>query len=211
MRFKTIRSPSVAEFTERKSRFIGQAAPVQTEEEAMAFIRQISDRHREASHNVYAYVLRQSAAVRCSDDKEPQGTAGVPVLNVLQKEECTDICLVVTRYFGGTLLGTGGLVRAYSHTAKLALEAAEIIQMVFCTEFGLMCDYSFYGRILNMLPEYRVTVLETEFTEIVSLKLLIPSDDYPSFCKFLTEFSNGSVSAVKLAERYAELHLENTI
>ena len=121
----TLNQRAQDEFVERKSRFIGTATPVSTQEEAIAFIDEMRSKYWDATHNVYAYILRDGTK-RYSDDGEPQGTAGVPVLDVLQKEGLTDLCVVVTRYFGGILLGAGGLVRAYSHGAKIAVDAAGI-------------------------------------------------------------------------------------
>ena len=118
--YRTIRTAASAEFVEKKSRFIGHICPVTTQEEANEFIRQKKSEYWDATHNVYAYVLREGQTRRYSDDGEPQGTAGIPTLDVLLKEDLTDCVVVVTRYFGGTLLGTGGLVRAYSHGSKIA-------------------------------------------------------------------------------------------
>ena len=127
--YLTLRKESSDEFIEKRSRFIGYAKPVTTQEEAMDFINAIRAKHWDATHNVYAYVLRDGQSRRYSDDGEPSGTAGVPVLDVLLKENITDCVVVATRYFGGVLLGAGGLVRAYSHTSKIAVEAAGIMKM----------------------------------------------------------------------------------
>ena len=125
--YRTVRHRASAEFIERKSRFIGHICPVQTQEEAVAFIQEQKSKYWDATHNVYAYVLREGQTRRYSDDGEPQGTAGIPVLDVLLKEELTDCVVVATRYFGGILLGTGGLVRAYGHTSKIAVDAGGIV------------------------------------------------------------------------------------
>ncbi len=125
--YKTVRAAASGELTEKRSRFIGYCKPVSTEEEATAFIASIRSRHWDARHNVYAYSLREGNLRRYSDDGEPSGTAGMPVLDVLQKSGVTDVCVVVTRYFGGVLLGTGGLVRAYSQAARLGLNAAQVV------------------------------------------------------------------------------------
>ena len=124
--YKTVREFAFDEFVEKKSRFIGHIAPVSTEEEAIAFINEMRAKYRDATHNVYAYSLRENQIKRASDDGEPQGTGGVPVLNVLNGNGLVDVCCVVTRYFGGTLLGVGGLVRAYAEGAKIAVAAADI-------------------------------------------------------------------------------------
>ena len=125
--YRTVAAPAQDEFTEKKSRFIGFIAPVTTEQEAAEFVEEIRARHREARHHCYAYLLRQGNLSRFSDDGEPSGTAGRPILEVLQREELTDVCVVVVRYFGGILLGTGGLARAYPQVCNLAVAAAEIL------------------------------------------------------------------------------------
>ncbi len=125
MEYITIKEFATDDFVEKKSRFIGYIMPVKTEQEATDFITKISKKHHDATHNVYAYILRDGQVKRYSDNGEPQGTAGIPVLDVLQKEGLVDICIVVTRYFGGVMLGAGGLVRAYSHCASIAVRAAQ--------------------------------------------------------------------------------------
>ena len=130
--YKTVEFESKDEFVEKKSRFIGYVKPVKTQEEATNFINSIKSKHWDATHNVSAFVLRENNIQRSSDDGEPSGTAGVPTLDVLLKENLVDVCVVVTRYFGGTLLGAGGLIRAYSHSSKIAVEAGHIITMAPC-------------------------------------------------------------------------------
>ena len=143
--YKTVQLETCDEFTEKRSRFIGYIKPVQTEEEAIAFIQSIKTKHWDARHNVYAYCLREGQIKRYSDDVEPQGTAGIPTLDVLLKTGVTDVVVVVTRYFGGILLGGGGLVRAYSHATRLAVEKAQVITMAVCKLCALTCDYNQYG------------------------------------------------------------------
>ena len=141
MNYYTISKPANDSFIEKRSEFIGYIAPVKTNDEAVDFINSIKAMHRKARHNVYAYILRNDNISRYSDDGEPQGTAGVPVLDVLQKRGLTDVCVVVTRYFGGILLGGGGLVRAYSHAASLACDAAHIMNMCLCRRLKIKTDY----------------------------------------------------------------------
>lgn len=202
--YTTIYSPAEDEFVERKSRFIGHIAPVQTEEEAQAFIAQIRQQHRDATHNTYAYILR-SGIKRYSDDGEPQGTAGLPVLDVLQKEGLCDLCVVVTRYFGGILLGGGGLVRAYSHSAKLAVDAAGIKTMRPCAVLELDCDYSLYGKISYLLPQFGVKTLGSDFGAAVHLRLLIAAGRKEGFVKQLQELSSDTVHPYLVEECFAEL------
>ena len=165
-----------------------------TEEEAAAFIGEIKSKHWDATHNVYAYRLRQGQIQRYSDDGEPQGTAGIPVLDVLQKSDVTDTVLVVTRYFGGILLGGGGLVRAYSHGASIALQAAGVITMRECALLRLTCDYSQYGRVSSLVPECGGVIDDTAFTEAVSLSFHMAPENMASFARQLADATNGQVS-----------------
>ena len=153
MQYRTIRAAASAEFVEKRSRFIGYISPVTTQQDAIAFIDSIKSKHWDATHNVPAYIIRNGNICRFSDDGEPQGTAGMPALNVLQKEELTDCVLVVTRYFGGILLGGGGLVRAYSHAAKIAVDAGGIVTRAECSIVKIRCDYTFYGRLASLIPK----------------------------------------------------------
>ena len=151
--YKTVKQEASDDFVERRSRFIGHALPVKSEEEAVAFINRMKTEYWDADHNVYAYILRDGQIRRYSDDGEPQGTAGIPVLDVIQKSGLVDVVVVVTRYFGGILLGAGGLVRAYSHGASLALSAAQPLTMRMFELAELVCDYNQYGRVSSLIPE----------------------------------------------------------
>ncbi len=190
------------EYIINKSRFIGYCAPVKTQEEAVEFINEIKKRHADATHNVYAYQIRTPEYSRYSDDGEPQGTAGVPVLDVIKKSGLTDVCVVVTRYFGGILLGAGGLVRAYSHSAKIACEGANIIRMSPCSVLQVRCDYGFYGRLSTLVPEFGGIVENTDFGENVSLVFRLPARDEAAFRSELTEASFGRVTAEKIGEKF---------
>ena len=193
--YRTVSCEADAEFTERRSRFIGHAKPVRTEEEAMAFLRSVRAAGREATHHVYAYVLRAGQARRYSDDGEPQGTAGIPVLDVLLKSGVTDTAVVVTRYFGGILLGAGGLVRAYSRGASIALEAAGIITMGACFQARLICDYASYGRIPPLIAEHGGSVDDAGFTESVSVRFHLPCDAAEAFQAALADATCGTCAA----------------
>lgn len=192
--YRTIAKQAQDEFIEKRSRFIGYAKPVQTEAEATAFIAEIKSRHWDATHNVYAYVLREGQLQRYSDDGEPQGTAGIPVLDVLQKSHVTDTVLVVTRYFGGILLGGGGLVRAYSHGASIALQAAGVITMRECSLLRLTCDYSQYGRVGSLIPECGGVVDDTQFAEAVTLSFHMAPEQKGAFARQLADATNGQVT-----------------
>ncbi|MBQ4043797.1 MAG: YigZ family protein [Clostridia bacterium] len=191
----TLAKRASAEMTERKSVFIGTAAPVSSEEEARALIEEMRREYHDATHNVYAYILSGGAVARYSDDGEPQGTAGIPVLNVLKMSGATDLCVVVTRYFGGILLGAGGLVRAYSAAAKLALDEAGIVAM---TDFALVqikCSYSDYQRITVQLPKFGAAEDDTQFLSDVSILAGIENSRADELMASLSEMTNGRASA----------------
>ena len=201
--YKTIAARAEAEIVEKKSRFIGQIAPVATEEEALAFIAEVKAAHRMARHNVYAYVLR-GGRVRYTDDGEPAKTAGMPTLEAIQHAGLEDVAVVVTRYFGGILLGTGGLVRAYSHGAKIALDAGRIITMALCQTAELVCDYNQYGRLLSLIPEAGGVVTDTQFTDVVEISFQIPGESLPALNRKLADATSGSVQAQVAGELFVE-------
>ncbi len=205
MEYKTIEKEACDEFIEKKSRFIGYIKPVTTKEEAVEYINQIKSKHWDATHNVYAYVLRDGQTRRYSDDGEPQGTAGIPVLDVLIKENVVDCVVVATRYFGGILLGGGGLVRAYSHTAKIAVDAGGVITMRLCAIMNVKCDYNFYGRLNSLVPEFGGVIDDTVFEEDVKMKFHIPSDIVGEFNAKLIDVSLGKVSAEKIGEIFCKI------
>ncbi|MBQ8731966.1 MAG: YigZ family protein [Oscillospiraceae bacterium] len=195
MFYKTIKKAAEDFFIEKKSRFIGYICPVSTEEEALAFIGEIRKKHADATHNVYAYVLRQDNIRRYSDNGEPSGTAGMPVLTAITGAGLTDVCVVVTRYFGGTLLGTGGLVRAYTEGAQIAIAAAGIVTMQSCALFSLSLDYSQYGGVLRILEEAGGWAENSEFGQLVELSAAVPEERVENFLKLLTDGTNGAVNA----------------
>ena len=200
--YKTVAREACDEFTEKRSRFIGYVKPVKTEEEAMAFIRRIRSEHWDARHNVYAYSLREGNVKRYSDDGEPSGTAGMPVLDVIVKNDVYDVCVVVTRYFGGILLGTGGLTRAYSQGSKIALAAGKIVLMQSCLLCEVTCDYNRYGKVSALVSEYGGVVDDTLFEADVCLKFHIPPASLTQLNKRLADATAGSVQAVSDAEGY---------
>ncbi len=204
MNYTTIKGFAKDSFIEKKSEFIGYVSPVKTNEEAVDFINRIKSENRKARHNVYAYILRDNNITRYSDDGEPQGTAGMPVLGVLLKEGLTDVCVVVTRYFGGILLGGGGLVRAYSHACKLAVDAAVKMEMYECFEIILKFDYSLYGKIEYSLPEFEIKMLSNEFSDSVTLKLLVKADKYSKLEENLNYITNGKISISKSELKYGD-------
>ena len=204
MNYYTISKPANASFIEKRSEFIGYIAPVKTNDEAVDFVNSIKAMHRKAKHNVYAYILRNDNISRYSDDGEPQGTAGVPVLDVLQKRGLTDVCVVVTRYFGGILLGGGGLVRAYSHATSLACDAAHIMNMCLCRRLKIKTDYGMYGKISYILPNYDTITVNSDFGTEVTLEILVPSEKKDTLLKDITEITNGSADVDELEELFED-------
>ncbi len=180
-----------AEFIEKHSRFIGRVWRTDTEEEALECIRQTREKHRDATHNVYAYIIRENNITRYSDDGEPSGTSGMPTLNVFASEEIKNVCCVVTRYFGGTLLGTGGLVRAYSKAAKMALDAAGVAQMAQWRSFVISNDYGFFDRAKRILEDFEAVVQNTDFGTDIVIEALVREDRAEEFLAKLIDASNG--------------------
>ena len=200
--YTTLEGEGEAEFVEKKSVFIGHAAPVKSEEEAQAFVKKYKNQYMDARHNVWAYLMKGEIIARYSDDGEPQGTAGVPVLDTIRKSGVTDAVVVVTRYFGGVLLGAGGLVRAYSHTAKLALDAAHIITYEQYTELELTCSYSDYQRYSAILPSFGAIIDDTEFSDRVILRFSVKDAVVPVLFAKIQEMSGAKDEAIVKGKRF---------
>ena len=205
--YRTVRGTATGEYEEKKSRFIAQLSFADSEEAAVAFLEQVRAANRTARHNVYAYRLRAGNRERYSDDGEPQGTAGVPVLDVLEKSDVKDVCVVATRYFGGILLGGGGLVRAYSHTAKIALDSGVIVTMAKCDELCVLSDYNYYGKLASLIPENGGTVISADFADNVKVKFSIPCEKSDNIKNLIVDTSNGRFFAEKIGEKYAETEI----
>ena len=188
-----------AEFTEKRSTFIGQVWPVDSEEQARARIEETKKKYHDARHNCWCYLVKDGP-VRYSDDGEPQGTAGQPMLAVFQKEGITDVCCVVTRYFGGVLLGAGGLVRAYTQAAKGALDAAGTARVRRWVELAVDCPYSFLERVKNECSALGGVVEGVEYAAAVTVRALLPEERAEAFSNRMTELSAGAFSAVELGE-----------
>lgn len=188
--YNTIAAPARAEIVEKKSRFIGQIAPATTEEEALAFINGVKAEHRMARHNVYAYVLR-GGRIRYTDDGEPAKTAGMPTLEAIQHAGLEDVAVVVTRYFGGILLGTGGLVRAYTDATKAAIEAAEVVTVSVCVDIILEVPYALYEQIVRIADASGAKLKESDFAENVLLTFRMLDGTQASFLEKLTELTRG--------------------
>lgn len=191
--YKTAAKSASASFIERKSEFIGHITPCTTEEEALSFIGEIRKQHRKATHNCYAYILRDNNISRHSDDGEPGGTAGAPMLEVLNKEGLTDVCCVVTRYFGGILLGAGGLVRAYSNGVKIAVDAAGIKELRPARRLKISVEYSLYGKLAAFFAEYDVRVQSEDFAADVRIELCLDSRMADLFREKLIDICFGRV------------------
>ena len=189
------------EFYEKKSHFIGRVWPVETEEEALEKIQQMKKKHYDATHNCWAYIIKDGA-VRFSDDGEPGGTAGMPMLQVLQREGLYNIVCVVTRYFGGILLGAGGLVRAYTKGAKIAVDAAGKSMKRVWTVVYLPCPYPFYERVKLLVAEFGGIIRETEFGAEVELELLFPEANVEGFFEKLTDMTSGTVEGMETGQEY---------
>ena len=198
MEYKTIARRCEARFIEKKSEFIGYLCPVQTEEQAVAFIEEIRAMHRKATHNCYDYILRENNAARHSDDGEPGGTAGVPIYEVLRKEGLTDVCCVVTRYFGGVLLGAGGLVRAYTKGAKDAVDAAQIKCMAEAVKLAVTVDYGLYGRLAQVFADFDARVEDERFADNVRIVLHIRAENSQKLTDKLVDVCNGAVSVEEI-------------
>lgn len=198
MEYRTIAGRCEARFIEKKSEFIGYLCPVQTEEQAVAFIEEIRAMHRKATHNCYAYILRENNAARHSDDGEPGGTAGVPIYEVLRKEGLTDVCCVVTRYFGGVLLGAGGLVRAYTKGAKDAVDAAHTKCMASAVRMEVTVDYGLYGRLAQIFAELDARVQDEQFADNVRIKLCIREENARALSDKLIDSCNGNIQVSEI-------------
>lgn len=190
-----------AEFVEKRSRFISHIFPVASEEEALANLKKMREAHWDAAHNVYAYIIKDGPT-RYSDDSEPQGTAGMPVLEVLRREGVYDVLCVVTRYFGGVLLGAGGLVRAYAKSAGLGLEASGLSMKRVWSSVEIPCPYSWYDRVRQLTDAYGGMVCNVEYGAGVVLETMFPAADTERFLAALTDRTNGGVAGTVTGQSY---------
>ena len=202
--YRTIHGTATGEYEEKKSRFIAALSFADSEEAAVAFLEQVRAANRTARHNVYAYRLREGSRERYSDDGEPAKTAGTPALEVLQHSGLTDLIVVITRYFGGVLLGAGGLTRAYARGAKTAVEAGGIAVMRLCRVYTVRCSYPLYQRLLSMLEQEACAVGESVFTDQVSFSLSMREQDEARILEKLSEASAGTASAAFQCEKYVK-------
>lgn len=190
--YLTVSAEAAAELEEKKSRFIVTVKPVTSEEEAHDFINGLKARYWNASHNVYAYYICGNQQLqKFSDDGEPSGTAGMPVLEAVKKLGVQDVAVVVTRYFGGTKLGAAGLVRAYGKSASLGIEAAGIVKRRLCIEARIMTDYSLLGKVQALIASKGYKIKDTVYSQDVDLTLYIPVDEFDGFCALITDATNA--------------------
>lgn len=205
-RYKTIYEGGAGEIVEKKSRFIATVRLVETEEEALAFIEEMRKKYWDASHNCYVYSIGPNREyTRCSDDGEPSGTAGRPMLDVILGEDIYNVAVVVTRYFGGTLLGTGGLVRAYSRAVQEGLSQSRIIEKLYGISLEVITDYTGIGKIQYIAGERRIPILDSEYTDKVVLHLLVPFAEVGAVEKAITEGTNGRAKMRREKDLYFAL------
>ncbi len=200
--YKTLHKFGVDEYIVEKSTFIGYAKPIKTEEEAIEFVNEIKKKHKDATHNVWAYTVGENMNIqRYSDDGEPQGTAGIPTLEVIKKEDLRDVVVVVTRYFGGIKLGAGGLVRAYTKGAKVGIEAGIVIEKVKYTEVKIKIEYTQLGRIQNEIMNLGFKVKDTIYSEDVELIVYSKIEDVQSLTDRMIDITSGTAD-VSIGEEY---------
>ena len=200
--YTTVKQEAHVEFEEKRSLFIGHAVHVDSEEEALAFIKQIKKEYSDATHNCFAYLLKGGIIARYSDDGEPQGTAGMPMLETIRKSGVSDVCVVVTRYFGGILLGAGGLVRAYSHSTAIAIEGAQIVTYEPYAVFELQCGYSEYQKYSNLLANASAIIDSTDFGADVCVRFAIKRDEAEKLLSKISEVGYGRDIPKPIGERF---------
>lgn len=210
-RYLTIIGEAVTEYTEKRSKFIATLRHCNDEAEALAFIEEMRSKYWDARHNVFAYNINNGRLSRFSDDGEPHGTAGKPILDVINGSGITDVAVVVTRYFGGILLGTGGLVRAYSKSARDAIESASIAEMIPCTVFETECEYTDHARLVSLIEKSGATLEDSIFSEKVKLIYFLREEDAESFKLKLSESFSARLFAKELEKRVIPVKLEKNL
>lgn len=197
-KFYTVLDSCVTEFVEKRSRFIATLMHCETEEEALEFLAQMRSKYWDAGHNVYAYSVEGGSLCRFSDDGEPHGTAGKPILDVITGSRIKNIAIVVTRYFGGVLLGTGGLVRAYSKSASDVLKSAEVVEMIPCTVYRIICEYSDHQKLISLIETSNGKVESTEFTDKIKVDFSFKDEDFMPFSEKMREIFSARLTADKV-------------
>lgn len=190
----------------QKSKFISQVFPLGSESEAIDIINKVKKNHYKATHNVYAYVIGENKEIQKStDDGEPSGTAGIPVLEIIKKENLNNVLIVVTRYFGGIKLGAGGLIRSYAHMAKLGIDGSVIIKNVLCEKIKITIDYTYWSKIENESNNMGILIQEVEFLDKVSIYLLLQEDEKEKFINFIEDTTNGNFIIETFGFNYVSL------
>jgi uncharacterized YigZ family protein len=206
--YKTVEKLGEAVLVDKKSKFIAHTKPVQNEQEALSFLQEMRSQYSDANHNVYAYIIAENNISRYSDDGEPSGTSGLPVLDTLRNESVVDAITVVTRYFGGTLLGTGGLVRAYSQAAAKSLNSAGIIKRVLCQGFCVTTNYNLSGKVQYLLSNGDYFVEKAEYAEDVGFLVFVKTKEKETFLKEISEACAGKVKIEETEEKYIDIKSE---
>ncbi len=211
-RYRTIHSFGSDEIIINKSRFIGYAKPISSEDEAIGFIQEIKAKHKDATHNVYAYVCGESNNIqRYSDDGEPSGTAGIPVLEVIKKEDLRNVVVVVTRYFGGIKLGTGGLVRAYTKSAKTGLDAGLIVDKILFKKVKVRIDYTLYGKVENELLRMEYIISDVIYDDAVNIIILCETENVNNLINLIIELTSSRMTYEELNQEYYSVKDNNLI
>ena len=204
-KFKTVKKPSSAVLIEKKSKFIASVCPVSCEEDALSFLKSVKSQYPDASHHVYAYIIDDNNIFRYSDDGEPGGTAGMPVLDTIRKEDIVDVIVVVTRYFGGTLLGTGGLVRAYTASAQKGINEAGIIKRALCNIIMICADYTLVGKIQYKISSDNLILNDTLYENDVKFFVCCLPENTNKLTEEITDLTNGRASCTVIEQKYVDL------
>lgn len=204
-KYKTVKHRASTLLVEKKSKFIASVSPADSEEEALEFLKEIKSKYPDATHNVYAYIIDENNIFRYSDDGEPGGTAGMPVLDTIRKEGLVDVCVVVTRYFGGTLLGTGGLVHAYGSSAKQGLYEADIITRALCNVICVKVDYTMSGKIQHMIGTKNLMTDDIVYGDDVTYYIYTTIDETKDLIKEITELTYGRANITVTEQKYIDL------
>jgi uncharacterized YigZ family protein len=210
--YKTVLNEAVAQTEEKKSKFIASVKPIKCEDEALEFIERLKTQYWDATHNVYAYhIVGDNVIQRFSDDGEPSGTAGIPVLEVIKRTGVQNVVVVVTRYFGGTLLGAAGLIRAYGKCAAAGIEAANIVKRLLCREIMIIVEYTIFGKVQNMLIAEEHIIKEIKYEQDVELTVFTPIDSTEVFIRQLTELTNARAIIDLKGETYVTVDMNGKI
>lgn len=210
--FKIVYEAGTSEVIVKKSRFIASVSSVDTEEDANEFIQSIKKKYWDASHNCFAYIIGEDHNIqRFSDDREPSGTAGKPILDIILGQSIHNVVIVVTRYFGGTLLGTGGLCRAYSKAAREGLDSSTIIEKMLGSKLELILDYNSVSKVQYIISQLKITTVSSDYSEVVKLTVIIIEDKMESFKKKITEATSGNIEIIDLGRIYFAMVKEEVI